>query len=279
MDMVDLAKQNDGYQYIVVCINIFSRFARCVPLKTKKGKNVLQGLKTVFKDGFKVNIIRTDRGMEFRSKEVNAYLNSQNVHHFYALNTETKANYAERLENRTQRYIDVLQDIDHSYNHTLHHSLVATRASITEEKEGKSRLQQYLLRRGRTKWSTIPKKKARKIYKFKISQTVRLSHVRSVFDREYSQKWTGEIFKIGTRFRREGVPVYTILDWDNERVEGTFYEPELQAVDVDLNTEYHIDKIVKRRVRNKRKEVLVSWLHWPKKYNSWIPEADVKDYS
>ena len=100
-----------------------------------------------------------------------------------------------------------------------------------------------------------------------------------MFDREYSQKWTGKIFKIGTRFRREGVPVYTILDWDNERVEGTFYEPELQGVNVDLTTEYQIDKIVKRRVRNKRKEVLVSWLHWPKKYNSWIPEAAVKDYS
>ena len=73
----------------------------------------------------------------------------------------------------------------------------------------------------------MPRKKTRKKYKFKINQTVRLSHVRSVFDREYSQKWTGEILKIGTHFRREGVPVYTILDWDNERVEGTFNEPEL----------------------------------------------------
>ena len=183
------------------------------------------------------------------------------------------------MKNRTQRYIDVLQEIVHSYNHTLHRSLGATPASITEEKEGESRLQQYLLRRGGTKRFTMPKKKARKIYKFKINQTVRLSHVRSLFDREYSQKWTGEIFKIGARFRREGIPVYTILDWDNERVKGTFYEPELQGVDVDLTTEYHIDKILKRRVRNKRKEVLVTWLHWPKKYNSWIPEAAVKDYS
>ena len=58
---------------------------------------MLQGLKSVFKDGFKVNMVRTDQGMEFRSKEVNAYLKSQNVHQFYALNTETKANYAERL--------------------------------------------------------------------------------------------------------------------------------------------------------------------------------------
>ena len=41
--------------------------------------------------------MRTDRGQEFRSKVVNAYLKSQNIQHFYALNTETKANYAERL--------------------------------------------------------------------------------------------------------------------------------------------------------------------------------------
>ena len=98
-------------------------------------------------------------------------------------------------------------------------------------------------------------------------------------DREYSQKWTGELFKIDTRFRREGVPVYTILDWDGERVDGTFYEPELQPVTINPTTEYRVDRILKRRVRNKRKEVLVRWLHWPKKYDSWIPEADVKDYN
>ena len=62
-------------------------------------------------------------------------------------------------------------------------------------------------------------------------------------------------------------------------MEGTFYEPELQSVNVDSATEYHIEKIFKRRVRNKCKEVLVHWLHWPKKYDSWKPEGDVKDYS
>ena len=55
---------------------------------------------------------------------------------------------------------------------------------------------------------------------------------RSVFEIEYSQKWTGEIFKIHTRFRRKCVPVYTLVDWDGERVEGTFYNKELQAVNV-----------------------------------------------
>ena len=125
----------------------------------------------------------------------------------------------------------------------------------------------------------MSKKKDKKKYKFKIDQTVWISHLRSVFDRKYSQKWTSKIFKIGTRFIPEAIPVYTLVDWDKERVKGTFYETELQAVNVDSATEYHIEKILKRRVRNRRKEVLVQWLQLPKKYDSWIPEADVKDYS
>ncbi|XP_041376716.1 uncharacterized protein LOC121389176 [Gigantopelta aegis] len=39
-----------------------------------------------------------------------------------------------------------------------------------------------------------------------------------------------------------------------------------------------IEDFVKKRTRNRQKKVLVKWLHWPKKYNSWIPEADVVRY-
>ena len=121
MHMVDLAKQNDGVQYVLVCVDIFSRYAYCQPTKSKRGEDVLQVLKLILSGTRKAKTIRSDLGQEFRNKQVNAYLKSQNIHHFYALNTETKANYAERLiktlkhklfrymlKNRTQRYIYVL---------------------------------------------------------------------------------------------------------------------------------------------------------------------------
>ena len=73
--------------------------------------------------------------------------------------------------------------------------------------------------------------------------------------------------------------MYRLESWDEEKVEGTFYEQELQSIRVNDSTEYFIQDILKRRVQNKRKEVLVCWLHWPQKYDSWIPEDDVKDYS
>ena len=282
MDLVNLAKQNDNYKYVLVAVDIFSRYGHVQPLKSKGGTDVVDALNQMMSGARQPSTVRTDMGMEFRSKIVQKYFKTQNIHHYYTLNTETKANYGERLiktlkhrlyrymmKQRSKRYVNALQDVITSYNHTVHRSLGVTPASINEKNEGESRLQQYLLRTNTTK-STKPKK-----YIFKIGQTVRVSHVRSVFDREYSQKWTGEIFKIKSRYKREGLPVYKLVDWDDEDLEGTFYEHEIQAVTVDEKTEYHIETILRKRTRNGQKQVLVRWLHWPKKYDSWIPEYDV----
>ena len=286
MDMVSLAKHNDGYKYVLVAIDVFSRMAYCQPVKSKTGVDVKAALQRMLSGPRKPNMVRSDRGMEFRSKEVNKYFLEQDMHHFYALNTETKAGYAERLvktlkhkvfryllKHNTKRYIDVLQDIVHSYNHTPHQSLGSTPASINTQNESESRLQQYLIR---TK-STIPRRP--RPYKFKVGQTVRISHIRSVFDREYSQKWTGELFQIDKRLKREGLPVYKLKDWSGEEIEGSFYESELQAVNVEESTEYRVEKVLRKRTVNKQKEILVRWLYWPPKYDSWISEKDLKRYS
>ena len=71
------------------------------------------------------------------------------------------------MKHRTQHYIDVLQDIVYSYNHTIHRSLGKTPATITEDNERESRLQQYLFRQPNIKSKKRSKKNARKSYKFK----------------------------------------------------------------------------------------------------------------
>ena len=42
---------------------------------------------------------------------------------------------------------------------------------------------------------------------------------------------------------------------------GTFYELELQAVNIDHSKEYHIEKILRRHVRNKKTGILVTTLY------------------
>ncbi|OOZ07626.1 hypothetical protein BOW31_12870 [Solemya velum gill symbiont] len=283
MDMTSLSKDNDGINFVLVAIDIFSRKLWCRPIKNKTGTEVAKALKNIFEEGRQPKyILRTDKGKEFVNNEVEKLLRERGIQHIVSHN-ETKANYAERviktikqkllryvMKKQSYRYVDVLQDTVKSYNDTIHRSLRDTPNAINEKNESESRLHQYLIRK--------PKLSLNSKFKYNVGETVRISHLRGIFDREYSQKWTGEIFKVENRYRREGIPVYKLEDWNGENVEGTFYETELQSVRVDENTPYKIEKILRRKGKGARKQVLVRWLHWPQKYDSWIPESEVKNY-
>lgn len=159
-----------------------------------------------------------------------------------------------------------------SYNNTKHRSLGRRPADVTKTNKNEVRYEQYMIR---VKSGKLLKKKKKS--QFKIGDVVRISHVRTAFDREYQQKWTGELFTIKQMYRREGIPVYKLKDWSGEDVQGTFYQEELQAA--TPNTTYKIESILKRRKRRgQAAEVLVRWLHWPDKYNSWIAASDMKRF-
>jgi ribosomal protein L19 len=114
------------------------------------------------------------------------------------------------------------------------------------------------------------KKDKKKTFRFKIGDKVRISHLRSLFQREYDQKWTGEVFTVTKRWSREGIYVYELDDYGGDPVEGTFYEQELQTVTFDADQPFKIEKVLKTRGRGTNKEHYVKWLSWPNKYNSWI---------
>lgn len=303
MDMGNVSQENDGYKFGLIMIDIFSRFLWIEPLKRKTGSEVAEAMKQVFDQGRKPLRLRSDKGKEFVNKQVQSYLKEINVHHFVTQN-EPKANYAERviktikmkifrfmLSQQTHRYIDNLQHFVDSYNGTLHSSLGQQPKDITPENEDESRLQQYLIKNKRKKRQQKPhvevklagkkkKKKRRKRspYRYKIGDLVRVSHTKALFDREYQQKWTGEIFKVSHRYMRDKIPVYKLDDWQDEPITGTFYTQELQGVWVDENTEFKIGKILKYRTQRGQKQALIRWLHWPARFDSWIPSTNIQDY-
>jgi hypothetical protein len=51
MDMTKFAKYNNGYNFILVVIDIFSKYVWLRPLKDKKGESVLKALKDVLAEG------------------------------------------------------------------------------------------------------------------------------------------------------------------------------------------------------------------------------------
>ena len=98
---------------------------------------------------------------------------------------------------------------------------------------------------------------------------------RHIFEKGYLPGWTEEIFTIFKQIRRNP-PVYQLKDYNGEKLEGTFYESELQEVK-KTDDVYKIEKMIKQRKRRGQTEYLVKWMGYPDSMNSWVAEKDLLD--
>ena len=216
MDMGSLAKYNDGVHFVLLCIDIFSRYVWLYPLKSKQTKDVVAGLKVIFGEGRIPSKIRHDAGTEFTGKKTVQFLKDQGVISFVTHN-EVKASYAERAiktikgkifkffsQMETYKYIDKLQDFAYSYNHTHHRSIQMAPVEVNASNEAALWHQQYVEPYLKTK------KKKKTKFKFQVNDKVRVSFLREKFSREYHQKWSGEVFTITHRVMQKGLPFYKL---------------------------------------------------------------------
>ena len=70
VEMQQFSKWNKGYRYLLMVIDVFSKYGWIVPLKDKKGESVTEAFKTIFKDGRKPQYLWVDKGKEFYNKHV-----------------------------------------------------------------------------------------------------------------------------------------------------------------------------------------------------------------
>ena len=64
-DMQSLSKYNTGIKYLLCAIDLFSKYAWVIPLKDKKGTNIVNGFQKIISDRRKPNKIWVDQGSEF----------------------------------------------------------------------------------------------------------------------------------------------------------------------------------------------------------------------
>jgi len=61
IDLVDLgniSSLNDGYRYLLTCLDVFSKRAWAVATKTKTGREVSQAYEKILADGYKPNMVQ-----------------------------------------------------------------------------------------------------------------------------------------------------------------------------------------------------------------------------
>lgn len=66
---------------------------------------------------------------------------------------------------------------------------------------------------------------------------------------------------------------YRLKDFEEGAIRGTFYETEMQKVGSRIAHKYLIDKLLQERKNSDGTEdILVKWVGYPEKSNSWIPK-------
>lgn len=73
-DMSSLSKFNKSIKFLLVVIDIFSRFVWVQSSKNKNGKEVVKGFKQILHKGRKFKKLRTDKGSEFTNRLLQQYL-------------------------------------------------------------------------------------------------------------------------------------------------------------------------------------------------------------
>ena len=88
--MQQFSKWNKGYRYLLMVLDVFSKYGWIVPLKDKKGETVTEAFKLIFKEGRKPQYLWTDKGKEYYNKHLKELLKKHNIT-LYSTENEEKS--------------------------------------------------------------------------------------------------------------------------------------------------------------------------------------------
>ena len=287
-DMSNLSKENNGYRYIVVFIDVFSRYLQAYPVKRKNAETLYKTLKKMREskifEGF--SRLFVDRGGEFYNKLVTSYCQSENITLYSISSYEIKASIAERViqtlkrkiykyltANNTKKYVTVIPQLVESYNNSPHTSLGKgkTPSYVHKLHDIKDVSDQFysMYKRGMRSPNVVSSD-------LFVGDTVRIVNKdrRSVFRRGYFIQNTEEIFKIKKIDESQTPSLYYLNDLAGDVIDGIFYRSEL--IKTLLPDQFPIRILKKRKVLRGESRYFVQWIGYPKSFNSWVNESDLE---
>ena len=287
-DVKSLSDFNDDFNYLLLVIDIFSKFGWIIPLKDKNGKTVADAFETIFRKRYPEKIW-VDRGKEFYNIEVKKLLKRYEVKEdvekeeavksymgngieLYSTENKEKSSVVERwvrtmkekmykyfTDNNTHRYIEVLQDLVDDYNNTKHSTIKMTPVEASRKKN------EHIVYRNI--YPDSLKIKRPETPKFAVGDRVRISRNKAIFEKGYTTRWTEEVFKISKILNTDPI-TYKIEDLQGEEQPKAYYEKELQKTEQQV---FRIEKILKEEDGKS----YVKWEGYSDKFNSWVDNKDM----
>lgn len=269
VEMRPYTRFNRGYHYILTIIDVLSKHAWAVPLKSKSGNEVTMAITKIIRDGGRCpKNLQTDRGKEFYNTNVQKLLKKHNINH-YSTYSIMKASIVERFNrtlkndmwklftlNGNYKWIDLLPRLVSEYNARKHRTIGMRPIDVTPA------IADTLLT---TVYNRV---KIAAPARFKVGDSVRVSKFKTIFEKGYTPNWTAEVFRI-VRVQKTNPVTYLLEDSRGKSIAGGFYEYELHRVaNPDV---YLVEKVLRKRGN----EVYVKWLGLNNSHNSWIRKDNI----
>ena len=159
--------------------------------------------------------------------------------------------YKKFTENNNTIFYNIIDDLVNKYNNKYHSTIKMNPV------EGSKKINENKIK------NIHNLKKTTKPSKFKIGDRVRISLEKYIFEKSYETNWTEEIFTIYD-IKYSNVPYYYLQDLNDEKIEGSFYEQELQKANFKKDDEYIIEKVLK----TKNDKAYVKWRNYDSSFNS-----------
>lgn len=262
-DLKNFSRVNGGYKYLLTVINVFSKFAWAEPLKSKGAQEVTAAMRRILEQTTPPRNLQVDRGTEFYNATFKALMQLYEIN-MYSTYSVLKAAVVERF-NRTlksmmfknftikgnQKWVEDLPELVARYNNNVHRTIGMrpTDVGVKDEKRLLRTVHREIKRVGKAR--------------FKVGDIVRISKYKHLFEKKYTPNWGSENFVIAKRlatFPR----TYLLRDGQNEDIEGSFYEAELQKT--AHPGIYLVESVLKKQGNRE----FVKWLGMDKSHNSWI---------
>ena len=276
MDVSCWKRYNDGVTFILVVVDVLSRYAWIYPLKDKSAQSVTLAFSRLLDEGRCPTKLQTDQGKEFVNTSFKNLMSQNGINHFTTTNDDIKCAIVERLNRtlrekiyrymhakKTNRFIDILDKLVRGYNSSVHRTIKMAPADVNEDN-----YVQVLVNIRKTH-KISPKNPAKR---FKEDDFVKIPRKKDRFEKGATSNWTEEIFKIAKSKKTPHKYIYKLVDYDGEPITSIFYPEELNKV--KEAKVFKIEKVLRTRVNQatKRREYFVKWLGYPTKFNSWVTD-------
>ncbi|PFX14318.1 putative uncharacterized transposon-derived protein F54H12.3 [Stylophora pistillata] len=284
VEMQKFAKWNKGYRYLLMVLDIFSKYGWIVPLKNKKGESVAEGFERIFTEGRVPKRLWVDKGTEYYNSHVKDLMKANDVE-MYSTENEEKSSVCERwnrtiktkmwkqftIQNNTVYTEGLLPKILKEYNNTKHRSIGMTPVEASKKKNENA---VYLKLYGEHLKGVGTHRREKP--KFAVGDHVRISKFkRKLFDKGYTPNWSEEIFVVDEVHYTKPI-TYKLKDLLGEEIKGSFYEQEILRAKQSLSGLFRIEKVIRRRKGPQGPQALVKWSGYPEKFNSWVDESELQ---